>query len=57
MNQFRIENIHTWKCNNETPCIAILNKQKCLFSKKKDRKVEQVLSAVGTNVCGKDKGG
>jgi hypothetical protein len=22
-----------WKCHNETPYIAILNKQKCLFSK------------------------
>jgi hypothetical protein len=29
---------------NESPRIAILNKQKCLFSKMKDRKVKQVLS-------------
>jgi hypothetical protein len=25
--------MHTWKCHNETPCILILNKQKCLFFK------------------------
>jgi hypothetical protein len=30
--------------SNETPCIDILNKQKCLFSKIRDRKVEQVLT-------------
>jgi hypothetical protein len=23
--------ISTWKCRRETPCIAILNKQKCHF--------------------------
>jgi hypothetical protein len=33
-----------WKCHGETPYIAISNKQKCLFSKLKDRKVKQVLS-------------
>jgi hypothetical protein len=41
MNQFRI--IYIWKCHNETPCTAILNKQKHHFSKTKNRKVKQVL--------------
>jgi hypothetical protein len=36
--------IYTWKCHNETPCIAILYKQKCLFSKTEDGKVKQVPS-------------
>jgi hypothetical protein len=31
------------KCPNETPCIAILNKQKCRFSKTENRNVNQVL--------------
>jgi hypothetical protein len=35
--------------NNETPCIAILNKQRCLFSKMENRKVKQVLPRVGTS--------
>jgi hypothetical protein len=30
--------------NCETPRVAILSKQKCLFSKTEDRKVKQVLS-------------
>jgi hypothetical protein len=29
---------------NEIPCVAILTKQKCLFSKTKNRKVRQDLS-------------
>jgi hypothetical protein len=44
MNQFRIQYIYTQKCYSETPCIAILNKQKCLFSKVEDWKVKLVLS-------------
>jgi hypothetical protein len=37
--------MYTWKRHNETPCIAILNKQKYLFFKKtENRKVKQVLS-------------
>jgi hypothetical protein len=27
MNQY----IYAWKCHKETPCVGILNKQKCLF--------------------------
>jgi hypothetical protein len=34
--------MYTWKYNSETACVAILNKQKCLFSKMKDRKIKQV---------------
>jgi hypothetical protein len=34
--------IYIWNCHNETPCTAILNKQKCLFSKMEDGKVKQV---------------
>jgi hypothetical protein len=34
MNQFRIQNIYTRKCHNETLCIAILNKQKHIILKK-----------------------
>jgi hypothetical protein len=30
------------KCHSETPCVATLNKGKCLFPKMKDRKVKQV---------------
>jgi hypothetical protein len=36
--------MYAWKCHKETPCVATLNKQKCLFSKLEDRKVKQVLS-------------
>jgi hypothetical protein len=36
--------IYTWRCHNETPCITILNKLNCLFSKMKDTWVEWVLS-------------
>jgi hypothetical protein len=32
------------KCHNETPCVAILSKKKCLFPKTKDRKLNQILS-------------
>jgi hypothetical protein len=32
------------KCHKETPCIATLNKQKCVLSKLKDKKVKQSLS-------------
>jgi hypothetical protein len=42
--QFGTQYIHTWECHNETLCIAILNKQKCLHFKMEDRKVKQVLS-------------
>jgi hypothetical protein len=39
MSQFRIQYIYAWKCHNETLCIDILNKQKCLFfSKTEDKK-------------------
>jgi hypothetical protein len=31
VKQFRLYYIYTWKCHKETPCVAILNKQKCLF--------------------------
>jgi hypothetical protein len=30
MSQFGIQYISTWKCHNEIPCVAILNKQKFL---------------------------
>jgi hypothetical protein len=33
MNQFGSSYIYTWKCHNENPCIATLNKQKYLFFK------------------------
>jgi hypothetical protein len=39
--------IYTWKCHKETPCIDILNKQKCHFfpfSKSESRRAGQVLS-------------
>jgi hypothetical protein len=45
--------MYTWKCHNETPYIAILNKQKFLFSKTKEKKLKQVLG-VGTSGRGKD---
>jgi hypothetical protein len=28
---------YIWKCHKETPCIAILNKQKAFFPKQKDK--------------------
>jgi hypothetical protein len=40
----KITRLYTWKYHNETPCTAAFNKQKCLFSKTKDRKVKWVLS-------------
>jgi hypothetical protein len=54
MNQFGLQYIYTWKCHNETPCIAILNKQKCLFSKAEDKKVKQVLSWGVVSVEGRE---
>jgi hypothetical protein len=27
--------MYKWKCHNEIPCIATLNKEKCIFSKNK----------------------
>jgi hypothetical protein len=44
INQFRLYYIYTWKSHNEIPYIGIISKQKCLFSKMKDRKVKQILS-------------
>jgi hypothetical protein len=31
MNQFGLLYIYTWKCHKETPCVAILNNEKCHF--------------------------
>jgi hypothetical protein len=33
-----------WKCHSETPCIAIIYKQKCLLFKNRKQEVKQVLS-------------
>jgi hypothetical protein len=39
MNQFGLQYIYTWKCHKKTPCIVILNKQKChAFYKNKKQK-------------------
>jgi hypothetical protein len=35
MNQFWIQDICTWKCHCETPCIVILNKQKMFIFQKR----------------------
>jgi hypothetical protein len=40
-----IIHIYIWKCHNEISSIPIFYKQKYLFSKRKDRKVKQVLLA------------
>jgi hypothetical protein len=48
-NMVQVESIvlydrsNIWKYHKETPYIAILNKQKCFFSKMENRKVKQVL--------------
>jgi hypothetical protein len=63
MNHFRLQYMCTWKCCNETPYIAILYKQKCLFfQKQENRKVKQFLSLgwcqwVGERVCEGEYGG
>jgi hypothetical protein len=31
MNQFGLQHIYTWKCHEEAPCVAILNKNVILF--------------------------
>jgi hypothetical protein len=49
ITQFRIQYIYTWKCHNETPYIVILNKQKCLFSKMKEGKINRSCLGVGTS--------
>jgi hypothetical protein len=36
--------IYTWKCHNETPCIAILKKQNFIFLKNGGQEGEIVLS-------------
>jgi hypothetical protein len=56
MNQFGIQYIYTWNCHNETPHIAIVNKQKRLFSKTEDRKINQVLSGCWYSGRGEDIG-
>jgi hypothetical protein len=60
MNQFGLSYIYAWKFHKETPCIAILNEQKCHFfslSKLQKRRIEQVLSGgVGTSGRGEDRG-
>jgi hypothetical protein len=33
-----------YKCHNETPCITIINKQKCLSKNMKFKKIKQILS-------------
>jgi hypothetical protein len=58
MNQFRLYYTHTWKCHKETPCAAILNKQKYLlffsFTKSDNRRAEQILpGGVGTTRRGR----
>jgi hypothetical protein len=37
---------HTWRCHNEIPCIASVNKQKyrCFFTKAENKKAKWVLS-------------
>jgi hypothetical protein len=47
MSQLGLQYMHTWKCYKETPCIAILNKQKYLFfsfTKLGNRMTEHILS-------------
>jgi hypothetical protein len=46
MHAMYIYIIHTGKCHKETPCVAILNKQKCL-NKLKNSRAEQVLPGGG----------
>jgi hypothetical protein len=35
MNQLRLYHIYTWKCHNESPCIAILNEHFFFYKKRK----------------------
>jgi hypothetical protein len=35
MNQLGLLCTFIWKCHNKIPCIAIVNKQNCLFSKRR----------------------
>jgi hypothetical protein len=55
MNQIGLKYICTWKCHKETPCVAILSRQKChfllYFAKLKNRRAEQVLPGV-TGISG-----
>jgi hypothetical protein len=43
--------MYMWKCHNETPCIAILNKQKCLFLKNREQEGKTVPVWVLVPVC------
>jgi hypothetical protein len=54
MNQLGSKYIYTWKCQKESPCVAIfiLNKQKCHFflfssTKSENRRVKQALPGWG----------
>jgi hypothetical protein len=40
--------MHTWKCHNEIPCIAALNKQKCHFKKWRTGRQNRSFWGVGT---------
>jgi hypothetical protein len=51
MNQISY-NIYAWKCHKETPCVAILNKQKFIFLNKiNNRKAKHALSG-GSGTAG-----
>jgi hypothetical protein len=38
--QLELQYINTWKCHNETPCLAVLHKQNVFFQKLKKRKMK-----------------
>jgi hypothetical protein len=54
LKQFGLYYIDSWKCHNETPCIAILNKQKYLFSKMKDMRENSSCLRVCSSERGED---
>jgi hypothetical protein len=62
IHQCELKYIHTWKCHKETPCVAMLNKQKYhlffSYTKVENRRAEQVLSKEdGTRMMGEKVGG
>jgi hypothetical protein len=54
MNEFRLQYIYTWKCHNETPCKAILNKQKCNFFYKNREREGKTSPVWGAGTSGRE---
>jgi hypothetical protein len=49
MNQLKFYCIYTWKCHNETPCIAILKNKNAFFKKQRTGRENRSCLGIGTS--------